>query len=112
MITVGMNYEVHSGKEAEFEQVFGAVVKLIESLEGHGETHLYKDVSNSRMYLVVSQWSDRAAFDAFIASDRFKKVADWGKSEILASKPKHEVYGDDRPIGPPADAPPGCPMHS
>ena len=29
------------------------------------------------------------AFDGFIASDAFKKVAKWGKEEILAGRPVH-----------------------
>ena len=31
--------------------------------------------------------------DAFIASDAFRKVTNWGKEEILAGRPHHEVYG-------------------
>ena len=95
MVTVGMNYEILAGKEAKFEQVFESVVELMKTLPGHEETYLYKGVKNSQMYLVISQWSDRASFDAFTKSERFAKVVDWGKEEILASRPKHEVYGDE-----------------
>lgn len=97
MITVGMNYEILPGKESKFEQVFDSVVELIKTLAGHDETHLYKGVKNSQMYLVISQWSDRASFDAFIKSEKFTKVVNWGKEEVLASRPKHEVYGDSSP---------------
>jgi heme-degrading monooxygenase HmoA len=101
-----MNYEILPGKEGRFEQVFEGVVALMKTLPGHEETRLYKDVANGHMYLIVSQWSDRAAFDAFIGSDRFRKVVDWGKEGILAGRPSHQVYGEDKP------APPsGCPMH-
>lgn len=95
MVTVGMNYEVLPGKEAQFEKMFDSVVALLGTMAGHEETHLYRDVKDPLQYLIVSRWSDRAAFDAFIASDRFRKVANWGKQGILAKRPTHEVYGDD-----------------
>jgi len=108
MVTIGMNYETRPGRGAEFEQVFDGVLGLMKDMPGHDQTHLFRAVKNSNLYLVVSQWYDRAAFDAFIQSERFRKVADWGKREILASQPKHEVYGDPQP----AAAPAGCPMHA
>ena len=100
MVTVGMNYEIRSGKESTFEQVFDKVLDLMKTLPGHEETHLYRAVKNSQMYLIISQWADRATFDAFISSERFLKVTDWGKQEVLASRPKHEIYGGEAPTGP------------
>lgn len=93
MITVGMNYEVIEGKQQEFEAMFAKVLEAMQGMPGHGESHLYRDVSNDRSYLIISEWTDQNAFDAFIASDRFKAVANWGKEKILAARPKHEVYG-------------------
>ena len=110
MVTVGMNYEVLPGKEHAFEQVFERVVAIMESLPGHDETHLYRAVSSERAYLIVSRWSDRAAFDAFTKSERFLKVTDWGKEQILAARPRHEVYGSEPPAPPPPAEPPRCPM--
>jgi len=40
----------------------------------------------------VSDWNDRAAFDAFIGSEKFRNVANWGKEQILAGRPSHEYY--------------------
>ena len=93
MVTVGMNYEVLAGKEETFETVFRKVVKAMERIEGHGETHMFRDIDNARRYLIISQWTDKAAFDAFIASDSFRNITDWGKAQILTGRPKHEVYG-------------------
>lgn len=92
MITIGMNYKIVPGKEKSFEDVFSAVLNLMADMEGHSASHLYKDVFDSQQYLIVSDWNDRAAFDAFIKSDQFRKVADWGKEQILAGPPKHEYY--------------------
>ena len=68
MITVGMNYEVIEGKEQEFESVFAKVLEVMKGMEGHGESHLYKDVADLNSYLIVSEWTSEKAFDDFIAS--------------------------------------------
>ncbi len=92
MVTVGMNYEIIAGKEPRFEAAFDKVLAAMQGMPGHDDTQLYRAVNNPRMYLIVSKWNDRAAFDAFISSDRFRKVVDWGKEQILAGRPRHEVY--------------------
>ena len=97
MVTVGMNYKVLPGKEQTFEKAFNKVVTAMGGIEGHGETHMFRDINNSQHYLIVSQWTRKRAFDAFIGSDTFKNVANWGKEEILSDRPKHEVYGGDEP---------------
>lgn len=103
MITIGMNYRVIPGKDEEFTSVFTKVMGIMEGIEGHGKTHLFRDVHDQHCYLVVSEWSKQEAFDAFIASDRFKNVVDWGKANILAARPRHEVYGSE------STPPGGCP---
>ncbi len=95
MVTIGMNYEVLPGKEETFENAFNKVVKAMSGIDGHGETYMYRDINNARKYLIVSQWTSKPAFDAFIASDTFRNVANWGKEQILAGRPKHEVYGGE-----------------
>jgi heme-degrading monooxygenase HmoA len=92
MITVGMNYRVLPGKEETFEKAFRNVLGVMGEMEGHTESHLWRDVDEPGSYLITSDWSDREAFDAFLSSDRFRKVADWGSEQILAGRPKHEIY--------------------
>ncbi len=92
MITVGMNYHVLPGKGEAFEQVFKAVLDKMASDQGHRESHLYRDVFDPNKYMIVSDWADRGAFDAFISSDAFRSVANWGKEQILAGRPSHEIY--------------------
>jgi heme-degrading monooxygenase HmoA len=98
MVTVGMNYEIIEGKELEFEKVFAKVLQIMNGLPGHQESNLYKNVAASRSYLIVSEWSERASFEAFVNSEQFRSVANWGKEKILASRPKHEIYGDEVPL--------------
>ena len=92
MITVGMNYEILEGKEALFEEKFAAVVEAMDGFEGHERSLLYRDVFRPRSYLIVSEWGTKAQFAAFMRSDAFRAVADWGKEEVLASRPSHVVY--------------------
>jgi chlorite dismutase len=111
MVTVGMNYQVREGKDEIFEQVFQKVIGVMQGLAGHVKTELYSNVRNRNSYLIMSEWNDRAAFDAFIASEQFRNVANWGKEEILVSRPSHQYYGDDAAPGAnDAPAPGRCPM--
>ena len=106
MVTIGMNYSVLPGKEETFENAFKKVVHAMGSIDGHSDTQMYRNIANAQEYLIVSLWSDKGAFDGFIASDTFKNVANWGKEQILSGRPKHEVYGADQPT--PTG---GCPVH-
>lgn len=92
MITVGMNYKVLPGKEKTFEDAFVSVLDVMRTSSGHTSSHLYHDVHESGSYLIVSEWNDEAAFNAFVKSERFAKVVTWGKEQILAGRPSHKVY--------------------
>ncbi len=92
MITVGMNYMILPGKEKAFEDVFNAVLGAMNQMDGHKVSRLFRDVNESQRYLIISDWSDRHAFDSFIASEQFRKVANWGKEQILAGRPTHDYY--------------------
>ena len=94
MITVGMNYEILEGKEAIFEKAFASVLQVMKEMEGHQRSFLYKDVNKPNSYLIISEWSDKEAFNVFIRSERFAKVVSWGREQILASRPRHQIYGE------------------
>ncbi len=99
MVTIGMNYKVIPGKEETFENAFNKVVTAMRRIDGHRESHMFRDINDAQHYLIVSQWSRKAAFEAFIASDAFRNVANWGKEQILSDRPHHEIYGTDEPPG-------------
>ena len=93
MVTIGMNYTVLEGKEQIFEDACARVVETMKGIEGHSDSKLFKEVgASTRLYLIVSVWSSEDAFRAFIASDAFKKVTNWGAQNILAGRPSHTVY--------------------
>ena len=92
MITVGMNYRVRPGKESLFEEKCAAVVDAMKSVAGHVETHVYRDIADGTAYLIASEWDSKPAFSAFIRSEAFREVTNWGKLEVLAARPSHHVY--------------------
>jgi len=93
MVTIGMNYRVLEGKEQVFEDAFQRVLEVMAEMDGHAESHLYREVGkDSRDYLIVSRWSGEESFRAFIRSDRFAKVTNWGSEHILAGPPSHTTY--------------------
>jgi heme-degrading monooxygenase HmoA len=93
MITVGMNYEVQEGKAEIFEGHFARVVEAMAATNGHVRTEMYRRCGAERSYLILSEWQGRAEFDAFLGSEAFRRVTAWGKSGILASRPRHEIFG-------------------
>lgn len=93
MVTIGMNYEVLEGKESVLESAFADVIEAMRNVEGHQESYLFRDVNSPRKYLILSKWRDKSSFDAFITSETFRKVTTWGKENVLAGRPHHEVYG-------------------
>ena len=92
MVTIGMNYKVLPGKGETFEKAFASVLTVMAQIEGHSESHLFRDVFDEGHYLIVSTWSSEQDFDAFIASDRFAKVVTWGEENVLAGRPVHTTY--------------------
>ena len=92
MITIGMNYKVIPGKGEAFEKMFNKVLVVMNDMGGHSKSFLYKDVNDEQSYLIASEWESKDAFDKFMGSEEFRKVADWGKESILAGRPEHKVY--------------------
>lgn len=92
MVTIGMNYKIIPGKEEIFENAFESVIKVMNEMEGHTKSNLYKDVNDSHSYLIVSDWNSEEAYKEFINSDKFAGVVDWGKEQILAGRPSHTMY--------------------
>ena len=73
MITVGMNYVVKDGKQGAFEEKFDAVLKALRSAAGHVDSHMYRDVQNDCSYVIISEWSQQAAFAEFIRSEASRR---------------------------------------
>jgi heme-degrading monooxygenase HmoA len=94
MVTIGMNYQVLPGKEDVFEGACKKVLSVMDDATGHEESQIFRRVDGGEAseYLIVSRWGDEATFDAFIASDAFKKVTSWGLSNVLAGRPSHTTY--------------------
>ena len=109
MVTVGMNYEVVEGKNEPFERKFARVVEAMTAMSDHVSTRLYRGVPDAQSYLVVSEWTSREAFDAFVASDDFRSVTAWGTRGILRARPRHQVYEVGNSAAPVTGR---CPVHA
>ncbi len=94
MVTIGMNYQVITGKEEIFEGACKKVIDVMNGAEGHDNSQIFRrvDGDDSSQYLIVSRWQDESAFNEFIASDTFKKVTSWGLTNVLAGRPSHTTY--------------------
>jgi heme-degrading monooxygenase HmoA len=92
MITIGMNYHVIPGKENQFKTSFEAVANALSNAEGHAESRLFSDCKEPNKFLIISEWKNQDAFQAFITSEAFRKVTNWGASELLMGRPTHKVY--------------------
>ncbi|MCP5043465.1 MAG: antibiotic biosynthesis monooxygenase [bacterium] len=94
MVTIGMNYDVLEGKEEAFEGACKKVIQAMGTASGHDDSQIFRrvDKNDSAQYLIVSRWSNDDAFRAFISSDAFKKVTNWGAENILAGRPRHTTY--------------------
>ena len=94
MVTIGMNYHVVEGKEEVFEGACAKVLDVMGEADGHDDSQIFRrvDGGESSQYLIVSRWSDEDAFNAFIASETFKKVTSWGLSNVLTGRPSHTTY--------------------
>lgn len=97
MVTIGMNYQVLAGKEETFEAACQRVLEVMKEATGHDHSAVYRRIDDGPAagYLIVSRWSDEAAFQAFIASETFRKVTSWGLANILAGRPSHTTYRED-----------------
>jgi len=94
MVTVGMNYHILPGKEKVFEDAFAKVMHALREAPGHSKSWLFHEVADPAHYLIVSDWNDKSAFEQFIGSPTFRAVANWGKEQILATRPDHRIYGE------------------
>ena len=95
MVTIGMNYLVLEGKESVFEAACERVLETMRGAPGHAESQIFRRVdagANSGEYLIVSRWSEEAAFQSFVRSEAFQKVTSWGLANILAGRPRHTTY--------------------
>ena len=75
MVTIGMSYYVRPGRGQVFEDACKKVVETMQGIDGHDESHLYREVTDGEAaYLIVSRWQSEDAFSAFVASGRKRSL--------------------------------------
>lgn len=61
-------YMVRTGRETEFEKIYGSSgdwVKLFKQAEGYLGTDLLRDIEIPLRYITIDRWDSSAAFDLF-----------------------------------------------
>jgi heme-degrading monooxygenase HmoA len=96
-----MYYDVIPEKSGMFTSKFQEVIKLLNTIEGHKVTYLYQRVDDPDSFAVLSEWDDREAFLAFVKSDTFRSVTQWGKEQVLRGAPRHKIYPRAEDMGRP-----------
>ncbi len=95
MINVGLYYRVKEGHESEFESIFNKALDMLkQSNEGFITGKLYREVGDSREYLIYTEWKDMDSFRKFIASRSFGDVQSYGRT-ILEGMPRHRVFREE-----------------
>lgn len=96
MINVGLYYKVKEGHEREFEGIFKEVIEvLMKSGSGFVDGKLYKEIGNSREYLIYTEWKDLESFREFTSGRTFKDIQNYGKN-ILESMPRHRIFREEQ----------------
>jgi heme-degrading monooxygenase HmoA len=99
MVTVGMYYDVITGKSELFRAKFQAVLAQLETIPGHTRSFLYQRVDDPDSYAILSEWADRQAFLDFVRSETFRQVTSWGREQVLRGTPRHTIYPSAEEMG-------------
>ena len=86
--TMGMFYTVDPDYREEFVDTFDDVGELLAEMDGHLETRLLTNESESNDMFIASQWRDREDAMVFFRSDAFRETVQWGR-EVLVDRPRH-----------------------
>ena len=99
MVTIGMNYKIIPGKEEVFENAFKSVIKVMNEMEGHTQSNLYKDVNDSHSYLIVSDWNSEEAYK--LLSIPINLPGSWtgGRKTFWPGGPVTPCIGNNRKFG-------------
>ncbi len=100
-----MYYDVIPEKAGLFVERFREVIKLLDTMPGHGMTRLYVGVDDPYSYAVLSEWDSPDAFYAFIKSDVFRQTTAWGREQVLRGAPRHKIYPRSDDLARPSAAP-------
>ena len=99
MVTIGLYYEVIPEKSDVFEAKFKEVVRLMDAMQGHRQSHLYRRVDDPHSYAIIAEWDSQEDFMNFIRGDAFKEVTTWGREQVLRAPPQHKIYPRTEEMG-------------
>lgn len=75
MITILATYVAAPGNEEELAEALRGYVPMVLTEPGCIAFDVYRGIDEPRLFILVEQYTDRAAIDAHIASDHYSGVA-------------------------------------
>ena len=95
MFLVLWEYEVKSGSEKQFEDVYAAGdwVRLFRTHSHYRETRLLREPSRSNIYLTLDFWTSRDSYEKFLATHKteYQSIDALGES-LTASERRLGAY--------------------
>ncbi|MDG6995015.1 MAG: antibiotic biosynthesis monooxygenase [Nitrososphaerota archaeon] len=92
MINIGLYYKVKLGHEREFEQVFKDVLSALKNGDfGFLGGKLYKEIGDTREYLLYTEWEGLDSFRKFMESKEYAQTVEFGKT-IVDGQPRHKIF--------------------
>ncbi|OLS20014.1 MAG: hypothetical protein HeimC3_42250 [Candidatus Heimdallarchaeota archaeon LC_3] len=90
-ITFGLGYDIKEEFVNEFMKTSKETLALMDTMQGHIKTYLYRDAFKPNSFLIYSEWSTNEDFTKFMTSKEFKEVQTLGE-EMLEGPPRHTMY--------------------
>lgn len=89
MFTVIWRYEVHSGREAEFEVFYGSGgpwSELFRRSSYYTDTALLRDVSHPHTYVTMDRWVSEAGYREFLRAERAEYARIDAQAEAMTAR--------------------------
>ncbi len=84
-------FSIHPSERDEFLQFVRNLIPVERTVPGILSFDIYEDVTTPSMFLMVEQWEDEAALDAYTATDAYAQHDDTLNSFVIG-EPVWEEY--------------------
>jgi heme-degrading monooxygenase HmoA len=91
MVVVMNRIPVAEGREAEFEQTFAQRDRAVDQMPGFLDLQVLRP-SEGRIYVVMTRWRSREAFEAWTKSEAFISAHRKQSPGLAEGRPTLEIY--------------------
>jgi len=92
MITVSTTYRVIPERAERFEELFARLQNVLNHLEGHYGTRLYRDVESPELYMAISDWLDEHSYEKGMDAKPFRECIDWAAEGVLDGRIQFRIF--------------------